>query len=477
VTVFLVLSGTGFSSTWYVPDHFPAGIQAALSDPSVVSGDTVVVRPGTYVENIAFLGKAVTLKSEKGPSITVIDGGQVDSVVSFMNAEGPGSVLDGFTITNGIATGGNPYGGGVRIWDNASPTVRNNKIIGNSGNSGGGITCWSGTSPQIENNFIAGNSASLHHGGGIACISSSNPTITGNQFTLNSAVQSAGGIWCHNAHSGVINGNYFDDNMSNANGGAIRLWQSSPLVQNNIIVANGTLGSGGGIDAFESPALITNNTVVDNFAAAGGGGISASGAVQPTVTNTIFWVNNPDEITGGPAVTYCDVTGGWPGAGNINANPFFVFEPYRDLHLTYPSSCRDAGSAGAPGLPAVDFDGNPRSAYGAVDIGADEFSTHFYYTGNPTPGGNIVGKLVGLPGTAQVGLFIGSGQLVPPMPTMWGLFHLLAPWWLFVLPPIPANGIMNLPATLPAAPPPPYDLYMQAIIGNELTDLLVIKVE
>ena len=40
-------------TTWYVPDDFPT-IQGAISDPMVVNGDTVIVRPGTYVENIDF---------------------------------------------------------------------------------------------------------------------------------------------------------------------------------------------------------------------------------------------------------------------------------------------------------------------------------------------------------------------------------------------------------------------------------------
>lgn len=50
-------------TTWYVPDDYST-IQGAISDVSVVDGDSVIVRPGTYVENIDFLGKAITLMSE-----------------------------------------------------------------------------------------------------------------------------------------------------------------------------------------------------------------------------------------------------------------------------------------------------------------------------------------------------------------------------------------------------------------------------
>ena len=78
--------------------------------------------PGTYVENINFLGKAVTLQSTDGPKLTIIDGSNCTSgtnacsVVTFMNQEGPDSVVDGFTITNGSGTEFVPLsfrGGGI----------------------------------------------------------------------------------------------------------------------------------------------------------------------------------------------------------------------------------------------------------------------------------------------------------------------------------------------------------------------------
>ncbi|MFH2002550.1 MAG: hypothetical protein ABIK28_22955, partial [Planctomycetota bacterium] len=150
--------------------------------------------------------------------------------------------------------------------------------------------------------------------------------------------------------------------------------------------------------------------------------------------------------------------------------------PACDYHLTYPSPCRDAGTNTAPSLQANDFEGDPRVADQSTEMGADEFYTHLYCTGDFTPSGAIEGKFIGIPGTSPVGLFIGSGILDPPLHHMWGDFYLKAPWVLFVLVPIPANGVLIIPATLPATPTTPYYIPMQALIGWKLTNLFVMYI-
>ena len=54
------------------------------------------------MENVDFVGKAITLKSEKGPEVTTIDGNEAGSVVLFKSGEGRDSVLCGFTLNNGV---------------------------------------------------------------------------------------------------------------------------------------------------------------------------------------------------------------------------------------------------------------------------------------------------------------------------------------------------------------------------------------
>ena len=66
--------------TIHVPADQPT-IQAAINAAS--NGDTVLVSPGTYFENINFIGKAITVKSASGPAVTIIDGSNSGPVATF----------------------------------------------------------------------------------------------------------------------------------------------------------------------------------------------------------------------------------------------------------------------------------------------------------------------------------------------------------------------------------------------------------
>jgi hypothetical protein len=77
-----------------------------------------------------------------------------------------------------------------------------------------------------------------------------------------------------------------------------------------------------------------------------------------------------------------------------------------------------------------------------------------------------------------VGLFVGFSQYDPPLKSMWGEWYVAYPWILYPLVAIPSpGGVLVLQGTLPGTPPGPYTLYMQALIGAELTNLSVMEVK
>ncbi len=79
------------------------------------NGDTVLVQPGIYVENINYNGLDITVESlflTTGDlsyiDSTIIDGNSSGSVVLFESGEGPGRQLPGLPCVTGV-----PYSGAV----------------------------------------------------------------------------------------------------------------------------------------------------------------------------------------------------------------------------------------------------------------------------------------------------------------------------------------------------------------------------
>lgn len=174
-----------------VPQQY-GSIQRAIE--SARNGDKVIVGRGTYVENIDFRGKTLTVTSaDPNDSIvmaaTVINSRSREPAVTFSGGQDGTCVLSGFTITGrdtGIscssasplitkcAITGN-HGAGIKLTEGSNPTISNSTI---TDNKGAGIETWPYKSgsltifnyPTIINCTIIGN---LRYG-----ISGGIPTIT-----------------------------------------------------------------------------------------------------------------------------------------------------------------------------------------------------------------------------------------------------------------------------------------------------------
>jgi len=527
--VCLAFSTVCLSATIHVPADHPT-IKGAIAAAGY--GDTVLVAPGTYHEyGIDVDDKRVHIISSNGPEVTVIDANHQYYILQFSGWHVKDSTVKGFTLThgrNGIAHGGGAIscfeckvliedniimncenlwgggGGGAILCSYASPIIKKNIIRDNSAHSGGAIYCYGGASvPRIFNNWILNNHANDFSGGGIRARLEAYPIIHENVIMGNTVDNDGGGISIYYANADIVR-NTVAENAAGQSGGGMDCGPVSDLkIVNNIVYGNNAI-YGGGIhihSCFEPDPPIMHNTIYGNTASSQGGGMRCTG-VHTQIYNTILWNNSSpggkemyvkDDLTSDIGIHYSNVQGGlssvllegyepeltW-GAGMIDSDPLFVDSGTGDLHLTYPSPCRNTGESSVV-TELTDFEGDLRRAYGMVDMGADEFYTHFYCVGDFTPGGSIEGKLVGLPGTAPTGIFFGSGVLAPPIQHKWGAFHLEAPW--FAVPlglAMDADGVLEIPTTLPLIPVAPYDIFMQALIGvtaESLTNLFVLEVK
>jgi len=178
-----------------------------------VDGDTVLVHPGAYIENINFNGKEITVASlffttqdTTYISQTIIDGNESESVVLFNNEESSEASLIGLTIINGY----NENGGGIYCWYSNPKLINNIFMNNNADDSGGAIYIW-GANPVIENNTFT-NNYSNEYGGAIYCIYGAEPQISNNTFTNNESYY-GGAITCIEYSNALIQGNIIDNNL------------------------------------------------------------------------------------------------------------------------------------------------------------------------------------------------------------------------------------------------------------------------
>ncbi|MBN1513493.1 MAG: right-handed parallel beta-helix repeat-containing protein [Phycisphaerae bacterium] len=310
-----------------VPAQYPT-IQAAID--AALDGDEIVIADGLYRgpgnRDLDFLGKGITVRSAGGdPSRCVIDCEMRGRGFYFHTGEESDSVVEGITVM-----GGRELRGGAVYCEGGSPTLRRCVFRQNESVFGGGAMHFSGSRAFVSGCAIHGNRSTLS-GGGMNC----------SQYST---------IRLHNTE-----------------------------IRNNAAATQG-----GGADVSQSALILSSCTIAGNSANQGRAvafaGTSQATAARLSATNCILW-NGGDEMFAGTysssVIGYSDVSGGWTGEGNIDADPMFAFD--QDLHLLSGSPCIDAGTNGAAvDASAFDLDGNERvldgngDALAVVDMGAYE---------------------------------------------------------------------------------------------------------
>ncbi|NAT11162.1 hypothetical protein C4E22_06435, partial [ANME-1 cluster archaeon AG-394-G06] len=212
----------------------PKRIQDAIDN--AYHGQTILVRNGTYTENI-IVNKRLKICSENGPATTTVRAFDPDEHVFEVTVDHV--EISGFTVTG--ATGYMRSGiylssiaDNCSIYDNivsnnsigiSLASSRNNMISGNTVNSNNqdGILLLSSS-----NNTLSGNNVSSNNHAGIRLWTSSNNMLTGNTVSSNDRR----GFYLHDSS----NYNTFSGNMvytNNKNGICLKASSNYNLIYNN----------------------------------------------------------------------------------------------------------------------------------------------------------------------------------------------------------------------------------------------------
>jgi hypothetical protein len=335
-----------------------------------------------------------------------------DHVVSFSH-NSVAVTLDGFTITaahgDWLSFGGGLYakpaedaGGNI--------TVRSCTFTRNVAGFGGGVYIGGGTPTLIDCTF-SDNWTGLH-------ISNCDVTLIKCVFSGNQGGENAGGVRIHGSNAVLVDCT-LTNNAANELGGGMLIGSSRAMLSNCTFVHNSSGYIGGGfLSTHESKSTLVNCTFAGNSAIEGAGMYNRYGSTASLVNCTFaenvalrgagfyndkccdsygFWssaslincvswggdneIGCEDESMPGIAITHSNVQGGWPGEGNMDADPLFADASSSDYHLKsqagrydpateawvqddVTSPCIDAGDPNSP----IAFEPLPNG--GMINMGA-----------------------------------------------------------------------------------------------------------
>lgn len=324
---FFCMATSALAEKIIVPTQFST-IQEAID--SSVNGDTVLVMPGIYFENLKMKGKSIVLTSmfylnmdKSFISTTIINGStpanpDSASCIMMTGKEDSTTVVQGFTLTGGKGTkwkdihNGLTYreGGGI-LMEFCSAVIQYNYIIDNE---------------AIDR---SGNMSSA--GGGGIRSGDGNPTIINNMFSRNKGRYGAAIVF--NYSKGKVKNNIIVDNSGGEDYGGSGIWATGDnnikhfvQIENNTIAYNSCKGTGsqaqgkGAVMIFANKAIMKNNIIWGN--------VQSSGvSVRTYLGGTID-------------AKYNSVSEVLTGEGNINGDPLFDSTGY---FLKSASPTIDAG--------------------------------------------------------------------------------------------------------------------------------------
>ena len=352
-------------------------------------------------------------------------------------------------------SGGGAYGGGV---------FEDCLIEGNvSGSVGGGVSL----AAVLRNCWVSGNSADS--GGGAENVL----LFEGTTLIGNTATDYGGGYLGSTELTTSLVGCTLIENTARRGGGA-SLWPfediedaegfNEPLFANVtgcVLARNTATELADGVEVIGMVGHALTTTIMN--CSFDGGDVAMFGTSLVVRNSIVRGVSDPfADVQGGISVRFCDIEGGWPGFGNIDADPLWVDPAGGDYALQPCSPCIDAGDPTAPADPdgsVTDMGAVPFEAWTDLGGGVAGSSGASVLAGSGTlqPSSPIGLTLSGATPSTLVFLVLGATSLGAPFKggTLWP-----TPTAVVGLP-TNASGSLALSATWPSSIPCGFPLYLQ----------------
>ena len=303
----LLILCEGEAAVLSVPGTYPS-IQAAVAAAS--QGDTILVSPGIYQENIVITKTGVTIDGTSAAQ-TIIDAGKKGRGMLISAAQNV--VIKNVTIRN--ASSAQP-GGGIYVDQSKNVTISNCILTTNSASFGSGLAVYN-SDVSVFNNQITSNQSTGDGsgGGGIGMTTNAQGVVSGNVIDGNTAASFGGGLFVDGSGSIDISNNTLSNNTAVLGGGA--MYRNAPVqFSGNVLTGNKSVGngaSGGALVATAVSGSITGNTIdgnstTDSNSTGGfGGGLFIDGCPNISIKGNKL-TNNNATFGGGIAMRSSSVT-------------------------------------------------------------------------------------------------------------------------------------------------------------------------
>ena len=307
-------------------------LRAAIMESNALGfGHAIILPAGTYtlsiagdMEDLAATGDLDVINdliiTGAGPSLSIIDGAEIDRVFDVPAGSSASLSISGVTIQNGRADNPDENGGGVSIVGDSFLDLTNVILKSNYAEGGGGAVYSSGAGTSISKSTLSmnrsiddggavhsccGGSMSIVYstlemniseslGGGLfrCCGSGDTATVIASTISGNIADNLGGGVYTCCGGNLTLSWTTVSDNTANNEGGGMYSCCGGAIDMQSSTFSGNKGSTGGGIRHGEGAMLVgTNCTISGNIATADGGGLRSQSGADTYLTNVTIYDN------------------------------------------------------------------------------------------------------------------------------------------------------------------------------------------